>query len=404
MPKPKSVIIIGAGIAGLSAGCYAGMNGFKTRIFEMHTLPGGVCTAWRRKGYTFDGCLDWLVGSSPRSGFHRVWRELGAFKDSQVINHESFLRYEDKDGRAVEFYTDADRLERHLLEIAPEDKEAIKELTGAIRKLRLEMPDGGGIRTIWSGLRMLPAIGVMRRFSPLSVEEYARRFKSGLMREAIGSYAGSLPDFSAMAVIVPLALQHHGDGGYIAGGSLEFARAIEWRYLGLGGELSHGSRVAKILVEKDRAAGVRLENGQEYRADYVISAADGHATIFEMLEGRYLDDRIRGFYQGGLTPFPPIVQVSLGVARDFSDLAKVVHFALDRPLEIAGQKHHSLGVKHFAYDPSVAPAGRTALTTTIMTDYDYWCQLAQAVPRFPCEGRGRSLSEVPSAGKGFGVR
>ena len=36
----KSVIIIGAGIAGLAAGCYARMNGYRTRIFELHDLPG----------------------------------------------------------------------------------------------------------------------------------------------------------------------------------------------------------------------------------------------------------------------------------------------------------------------------------------------------------------------------
>ena len=52
-----SIIIIGAGIAGLAAGCYAQMNGYKTKIFELHELPGGLCTAWERKGYVFDGCI-----------------------------------------------------------------------------------------------------------------------------------------------------------------------------------------------------------------------------------------------------------------------------------------------------------------------------------------------------------
>ena len=44
-------IIIGAGISGLAAGCYAQMNGYRTRIFEMHNKPGGMCTAWERRGY-----------------------------------------------------------------------------------------------------------------------------------------------------------------------------------------------------------------------------------------------------------------------------------------------------------------------------------------------------------------
>lgn len=36
----KSIMIIGAGIAGLATGCYARMNGYRTQILELHTLPG----------------------------------------------------------------------------------------------------------------------------------------------------------------------------------------------------------------------------------------------------------------------------------------------------------------------------------------------------------------------------
>lgn len=43
--KTKSIIIVGAGLAGLSAACYARMNGYDSTIFEMHALPGGCCTA-----------------------------------------------------------------------------------------------------------------------------------------------------------------------------------------------------------------------------------------------------------------------------------------------------------------------------------------------------------------------
>ena len=62
----KSLLIIGAGIAGLCAGVYAQQNGYASKIVEMHTLPGGLATAWKRKGYTIDGCIHWLVGSSPK--------------------------------------------------------------------------------------------------------------------------------------------------------------------------------------------------------------------------------------------------------------------------------------------------------------------------------------------------
>jgi phytoene dehydrogenase-like protein len=63
----NKLIIIGAGIAGLATGCYARMNGYDVEIFEMHTQPGGMCTSWMRKGYTFDYCIHNLSGTAPES-------------------------------------------------------------------------------------------------------------------------------------------------------------------------------------------------------------------------------------------------------------------------------------------------------------------------------------------------
>ena len=101
----KKVIIIGAGIAGLSAGCYARMNGYDSEIYEMHDKPGGLCTAWQRKGYTIDGCLHWLAGSSPDSGFYHFWEELGMMQGKQVINMDQFFRIEGKDGEVFTVYS-----------------------------------------------------------------------------------------------------------------------------------------------------------------------------------------------------------------------------------------------------------------------------------------------------------
>src|SRR5579863_2542183 len=88
-PAPPKVIIIGAGIAGLACGCYLQMNGVQTEILEAGELPGGLCTAWRRGQYVFDGCLRWLIGAIPLvdtpSLFYRMWRELGAIDGRNVL-------------------------------------------------------------------------------------------------------------------------------------------------------------------------------------------------------------------------------------------------------------------------------------------------------------------------------
>jgi phytoene dehydrogenase-like protein len=73
----KSIIVIGAGMGGMAAGIYGQINGFQTRIFETHYLPGGQCASWERKGYTFDACIHHLFGCSPGSRINELWAELG---------------------------------------------------------------------------------------------------------------------------------------------------------------------------------------------------------------------------------------------------------------------------------------------------------------------------------------
>ena len=126
----KSIIIIGGGLSGLATGCYGRMNGYHTAIYEMHDKAGGVCTGWKRKGYTIDGAMHWLVGTRPGTGYYQIWEELGAAQRWKIHDHDRYQCTEDESGRVFSFYTEADRLEQYVKEIAPEDKEAIEEFTG----------------------------------------------------------------------------------------------------------------------------------------------------------------------------------------------------------------------------------------------------------------------------------
>ena len=56
------------------------MNGYEAEIYEMHDKSGGLCTAWKRKGYTIDGCIHWLTGARPGCAFHDLYREVGALE------------------------------------------------------------------------------------------------------------------------------------------------------------------------------------------------------------------------------------------------------------------------------------------------------------------------------------
>ncbi len=392
--EERSILIIGAGVAGLATGCYARMNGYRTQIVEMASRAGGVCTSWHRQGYTFDSCIQWLVGSRPGGTFHRQWQELGALAGRQIVNREEFMRVEGRDGRTLIVYTDADRLEEHLRELAPADAALSHAFCELIRRCAVlsSMPGGeerGHLATAaaWLSLaaRVSPAAPSLIGSLRLTWQEFTARFTDHFLRDALRSLF-DLPDVPFLACIVQLAWMHGRDAGYPIGGSLAFAQGIEQRCRDLGGEVTYRTRVEQILVEGGRAAGVRLGDGSEMRADYVVSAADGHSTIFELLEGRYADARIRQQYVPQRV-FNPLVQVSLGVARDLTAISPTLQFPLRTPQAIAGQVRESLLVRHYSYDPTMAPPGKAALTILLDTTYDTWAELSRDSDRYSAEKR-----------------
>ena len=126
-----TVIIIGAGLAGLSAGCYAQMNGYRSHIFEHHRVPGGVAAAWKRKGYLIDGGIHFLMGHKPGSGVYELYRELGTAQANRWPDLTTYGQFVDEaSGRTLLVTTDLERLRSDLHALFPEDGRLIDNLVG----------------------------------------------------------------------------------------------------------------------------------------------------------------------------------------------------------------------------------------------------------------------------------
>ncbi|MBD2232272.1 phytoene desaturase family protein [Phormidium tenue] len=379
MAPTADIIIIGAGISGLAAGCYAQMNGYRSVIFEAHDQPGGLCTAWTRQGYTFDAGIHYIFGTGEGQPFYELWRELGAFEGVEFTNQTEFMQIHGGQGEVLRVHSQPDKLEAHLRELAPEDAKLIAGFCNGVRKFKefdlsmlQQKPKSLMTAADWArmGKQVLPFMGVLGKWSQLSLSDLAGQAKNPFLRRAM-PHMFAWPDVPVMVGMSLLAYLDNGNAGSPVGGAIAFARAIEQRYLELGGEIHYAAPVDRVLVENGQAVGVRLVNSDEHRADRVISACDGRRTIFDLLKGEYINRRIEKLYDGHL-PMHSQFQVSLGVNMDFSHRPHWVTHLLEESIAIANQPHAEIGVKHYGFDPSLAPAGKSVVSFMVTTHYSDW--------------------------------
>jgi phytoene dehydrogenase-like protein len=372
----RKVLVVGGGIAGLCTGVYLRRLGFDTEILEMHAISGGLATAWTKDGFTFENCIHWLVGSKDGGQLNAGWKEVFDIGRLEFFDDAVFQVLE-RGADRITIYRDPDRLEAELLARAPEDAAAVKEFVALVRRIaKLRMPEGDAfLPKIGSYLGLVPYLPTLSKYGKLSLADYSRRFANPILQRF---FKGGIGELSLLAIVFSLAWMAQGNAGYPIGGSLRMIGLIEDNYRRLGGRIRFRVRVERILVENGRAVGVALQGGEELRADVVVSAADGHATIFDMLEGRFTNERIRRLY-ATYKPFPSYVQVSLGVDADLRGEPGAIVLLLDKDIQIdPGTTEDAVAFRIFNFDPTLAPAGQTAVVCLLTTyNHEFWCGLRE---------------------------
>lgn len=377
----KNVVIIGAGIAGLSVGCYLQKNGYQTEIYELHTLPGGLCTSWDIGDYTIDTCIHWLVGSNPKDNFYKLWNELIDLSGFNFVYEDIYVIIEDNKGNQLKIYSDLDKLFNEFMRIAPEDEKEIKNLFGYARKfLKFKMPvdKAPELYTVWDKIKqlfsILPFLTDFNKLMKTTASEFSKKFTNPDLQFAIEQMF--VPEMSVLFSMMMFKWFHEKSAGYPIGGSLNFARKFEETYLNLGGKINYHSRVEKILVNQGKAYGITLKNGKVIDADIVISAADGFSTIYEMLDGKFLTDQLMEFYSRHLT-FSSYIQVSFGIKKVIQTESSALVYKFAEPFQVDPETtNEGVYIKNYGFDTTFAPEGKSVIVALLYTyNYMYWNEL-----------------------------
>ncbi|MFW6120034.1 MAG: phytoene desaturase family protein [Petrotogales bacterium] len=370
----KSIIIIGSGIGGLSAGCYAVKNNYNVDIFEMHSSPGGVCTSWNRKGYTFDYCIHHLAGTKPGTLLYSMWEELGAMP-SEVIFPESLTSVEDFKENAFNAYYDLDKLKKEMSKIAPDDLEVIEKYIKASKNAsKIDLLEIGLWKTKdW--IKNLFHIMKLMKWGKVTMKQFGDKFSDPVMRRFFPTIQY---DWEYIPMLLHLNI-HAGvrekKYGWYKGGSLKFSQNIARRFRNLGGNINLNAKVSKILTRNNTAVGVKLEDGTEHHADYVISNAYEYNTVNNLLNGKYMTKEMKAKYQKPGEKMVMGLHVFFGVDRNLSNEPPSIKLFLEKPIEIAGEKRQKLDLEIYGFDSSMAPNGKGIIKAIFDTEYTYWKEL-----------------------------
>lgn len=396
----KKVIVIGGGIAGLSAGIYAQKAGFESIVYEQHSIPGGECTGWDRSGFHIDGCIHWLTGTKEGTKLNRIWKEIGALDDAHKVHQPDRFATVEYGGERVVLYRDLNKLKAHLNEVSPGDCEEIEKLCAYIEPFFDFEPPSEKPMDLMNIFELVKLMSSMRRVGEVtgklgkqSIAEYAGKFKNPAIREAIKA---NIPaHYSSFIFHSSLGTFISGNGDLPEGGSRALAYRIAEKYKSLGGELVLRKEVAEIMIDQGRAVGVRLKDGTEARADYIVPACDTNNTLHKLLGGKYRDKKFAVRYEDEETyPLQTCVYVALKVDADLSSYP--VNFAFQtEEFAFEDTKLDMIPMKHYCYEPSFAPEGKSVVVVYFHASYDWWKEKRKNLEQYQAE-KSRVAADVIS--------
>ena len=383
MTNPKIVVIIGAGVSGLSAAIYAEQHGLHAILLEKNPSVGGMCTGWYRKGYYLDGCIHWLTGTREGSLLNEMWTNLDAFKSQDDILYLPSWGTFEYQGQKVTMWRDLDRAEREWKEISPEDSRMIHKFFKMVRDFtKVELPLDLPLqliplhRKLKLGLRVLSVWPSYLLSMKQTRQKFAAKFKSPVIRFALTSCQTGGNNLFSM--IYSYATVVAGDGGVPMGGSKPMVERMKEKFLSLGGTLKLNANVDNIIVKDNKAVGVKLINGQVIKGDYVVSCLDTNFTLKKLLRDQYPLPSFEKRFTAKKNHSPSCVLINYAIKKD-SGLPTPFSFDCE-PFDVGGVPINHVTVRSYAYDPTFTRDDMTVMSvllTQSSAEYPYYRELVK---------------------------
>jgi all-trans-retinol 13,14-reductase len=318
-------IVVGAGLGGLSTAAFLAGNGRRTLVLEQNQVVGGCSQVFRRQGnrWEFDVGVHYIGDCAPGGTVDRLLRGLG------LQGRVEFAEL-DPDGFSTITLPDVtfrvprgwQAYEDRLASTFPEQEQGVRRCVRTLRtvaeEIRSDRPESlartaaraGRLRSLlWWGLRPLS-----RLYDACGLSQDVRTVIAG----ESGDYG--LPPSKAPVALHAGFLDHYLKAGayYPRGGGQVIAARLTEMIQAHGGTVRTKARVGRILLDRGRAVGVRLADGEEVRAPVVVSNADIRRTYLELVGREHLPPRLRRRAEGFRMALP-LFSLYLAVDVDLRD-------------------------------------------------------------------------------------
>lgn len=307
-PRDKTqhdVIVIGAGIGGLTTAALLAKRGLKVLVLEQHYLAGGFCTAWprlvrlgeRRLRYVFDAGVHDVSGLGPRGPVRYLLKQLdlGGRLDWRRMSHEYILP-----GLRLKVPPGVDAFVAALADHFPAERSRIEaffaEMEAVYRELYADVHLTGGVprppATVESMLAYPAAHPHAFRWMNVPfgamLDAYFREPRLKAFLSVLTGYLSDDPRALTVMAMAPIFGYYFEGGYYPVGGSQALADALVTAIQERGGEVRLRTPVSRIVVEQGRAVGVALADGEILRAEAVVSNADVRRTFLDLVGREHL--------------------------------------------------------------------------------------------------------------------
>ncbi len=286
----KKVIVIGAGIGGLTSAILLAHKGYRVDLFEKNSTPGGKMQERINGPYRFDTGPSLLTMPFMLVKIFRFCGEnINDYLNIRSI--EPLCRYFYSDGQVFDNYSDRDKSKHEIQKFAPEDVKAYDRFLNRSEKLYRRTSEAFLFNPLYhlKDFRKLNLLNFFRidAFTTVS-NRIDRTFKSEYLRiffKRFTTYNGSSPYKAPATLNVIPHVELNQGSFYVDGGMYEIARALSELAIKQGVTFHYNSTVEKIEadLESEQVIGIILSNGLFHSADYIFANTDATDTIMNLL-------------------------------------------------------------------------------------------------------------------------